>query len=420
MISPYELRRKVQRIWDSGKFLKSWLKGIDPFPMEIRFGSPSGRRLSHDFNDVRDWIAGLQRDSKGDGGGRGYMIEYRTVEDRRLGRQEIPCMISFEGVDDWLSYIGREKDFADFKALAEQTERRIPGLTSFLEESPLKALDNRSDWSTLLTVCEWFIAHPSPDLYLRQLDIKGVDTKFIETRKGILTELLRICLVQEADPDITVRRNSLERRFGLRYDQPVIRLRILDRRYYIAGLSDLGLPLSDLAAWDLGVKTVFITENKINGLAFPDVEDALIIFGLGYGVEAVSEIGWLRDKAVWYWGDIDTHGFAILSQTRGYLPRTRSLLMDHETFFLHSAMWGEEGETRRDRRLVSKAVAETLALAYPEGRLFVSWQEWKSRSRMENNIFIKELETKDNSIAQSAADPVNNITDQDAGYGGDS
>lgn len=347
MISPDQLRRKARRIWDNGEFLRAWLKGTDPFPMEIRFGSPSGRRLSEDFNDVRDWIAGLQRDDKGDGGGRGYRIGYRTVEDRNLGRQEIPCMISFERVDDWLSYIGKGKEFFDFKGLAEETERRIPKLTSFLKKSPLKALENRSDWSTLLTVCEWFMAHPSPDLYLRQLDIKGVDTKFIETRKGILTELLRICLVQEADPEVHGRRNSFERCFGLRYDQPIIRIRFLDRRHYIAGLSDLGIPLSDLAAMDPEIKTVYITENKINGLTFPDVEDALIIFGLGYGVEAVSEIGWLRDKVIWYWGDIDTHGFAILSQTRGYLPRTRSLLMDHETFFLHRAMWGEEGEARR-------------------------------------------------------------------------
>jgi hypothetical protein len=45
-----------------------------------------------------------------------------------------------------------------------------------------------------------------------------------------------------------------------------------------------------------------------------------------------------------------------------------------------------KSETKRDRRLVSKAVAETLAVAYPEGRLFVSWHEWKSRYKAENNL----------------------------------
>jgi len=49
-----------------------------------------------------------------------------------------------------------------------------------------------------------------------------------------------------------------------------------------------------------------------------------------------------------------------------------------------------KNETKRDRRLVSKTVAETLASAYPEGRLFVSWPEWRARFKPENsNLVIK-------------------------------
>ena len=52
-------------------------------------------------------------------------------------------------------------------------------------------------------------------------------------------------------------------------------------------------------------------------------------------------------------------------------------------------------ETKRDRRLVSKTVAETLASAYPEGRLFVSWPEWRSRFKPENRNLINETEPVD-------------------------
>jgi hypothetical protein len=38
------------------------------------------------------------------------------------------------------------------------------------------------------------------------------------------------------------------------------------------------------------------------------------------------------DKRIFYWGDIDVHGFQILSQLRFYFPQTRSLMMDQETF----------------------------------------------------------------------------------------
>lgn len=49
-------------------------------------------------------------------------------------------------------------------------------------------------------------------------------------------------------------------------------------------------------------------------------------------VNVLRDAGWLADCTLWYWGDLDTQGFAILSQLRGYWPQTRSFLMD--TFLL--------------------------------------------------------------------------------------
>ena len=42
------------------------------------------------------------------------------------------------------------------------------------------------------------------------------------------------------------------------------------------------------------------------------------------------------------WGDIDTHGFAILNQLRGFFPQAASLLMDSETLMEHQPLWGVE------------------------------------------------------------------------------
>lgn len=50
-----------------------------------------------------------------------------------------------------------------------------------------------------------------------------------------------------------------------------------------------------------------------------------------------------------YWGDIDTHGFAILDQLRARFPSARSLLMDRETMLRHKALRGKEDRpTSRD------------------------------------------------------------------------
>ena len=43
-----------------------------------------------------------------------------------------------------------------------------------------------------------------------------------------------------------------------------------------------------------------------------------------------------------YWGYIDTHGFAILNQLRGFFPHATSFLMDQQTFLEHRTLWGVE------------------------------------------------------------------------------
>ena len=92
---------------------------------------------------------------------------------------------------------------------------------------------------------------------------------------------------------------------------------------------------------------VFVTENRINGLAFPSLPGSIVIFGLGYAVERLADIPWMHDVDVWYWGDIDTHGFGILNRLRAGLPHVRSLLMDRSTLESHRSLWVQEPENKR-------------------------------------------------------------------------
>ena len=90
------------------------------------------------------------------------------------------------------------------------------------------------------------------------------------------------------------------------------------------------------------IRRVLITENEINFLAFPRLGEAIAVFGAGYGWDALSRARWLADCTIHYWGDIDTHGFAILDRLRERLPQAASFLMDRATLYAHEASWGEE------------------------------------------------------------------------------
>ncbi len=114
------------------------------------------------------------------------------------------------------------------------------------------------------------------------------------------------------------------------------------------------------ARWNLACSRVFVTENEINFLAFPASRGSIVIFGSGYGFEMLADVPWLARCAIHYWGDIDTHGFAILDQLRARFEHVESFLMDRATLMAFETQWGEEPTpTRRD---LSRLRLEELAL----------------------------------------------------------
>jgi hypothetical protein len=51
---------------------------------------------------------------------------------------------------------------------------------------------------------------------------------------------------------------------------------------------------------------------------------------------------WLFRCKIHYWGDIDTHGFAILDQLRNRFSHVESFLMDRSTLIAFESQWGTE------------------------------------------------------------------------------
>lgn len=67
-----------------------------------------------------------------------------------------------------------------------------------------------------------------------------------------------------------------------------------------------------------------------------------MVFGEGFAVTTLELVPWLAEKEVVYWGDIDTHGFAILNRFRERVPGARSILMDHPTLLAHREQLSHE------------------------------------------------------------------------------
>lgn len=338
---PADLAEQVRRIWDRGRILAARIDGTPLFPLNLRLRCPNARAYSGRFEEVRNWIRVLEEGSRAKRGF-GYEIEWNNINHRQLGRNRIPRAVSVQTEADALRLISRQKDALQFDRLLQATKATFPVLLEWLARKPLVALDHASDWPRVLAVIAWFEAHPKSGLYLRQLDIHGVDTKFIETRKPLLAELLDIVLGRGANPQTGSQGATFEQSYGLRSKPATIRFRVLDEKLAIGALRDIATPAAQFAALLVPARRIFITENEINGLAFPDVAESIVVFGLGYGIELLGAATWMRGCEIYYWGDIDTHGFAMLDRVRELFPAAHSFLMDRETLLGHQALWGRE------------------------------------------------------------------------------
>jgi len=338
-----DVRVQLQRLWERGELPRARVSPCIQWPLRLSLKGPSSRELVERFEAVRDWIARLADIPR-------LRIEWQERQHRVLGRQRLPAALWIESLDDALALIGKTREAERFWQLHEQSRAAQPALLPWLERRPLQALELADHWTTLLAVVDWVRRHPRPGVYLRQVDAPGVDTKFIEAHLKVLAELLDLVLPPEAiEPDARGVA-QFTRRYGFRDKPRLMRLRLLDDSIRLVancrGALDLALDAASFGQLDPPVHRVFITENEINFLAFPPVEQALILFGAGYGWEALAEAEWLHRREIHYWGDIDTHGFAILDQLRAHVPGAASLLMDRDTLLAHRAHWTEEPTQR--------------------------------------------------------------------------
>ncbi|MBV6274191.1 hypothetical protein KVP09_14910 [Alcaligenaceae bacterium CGII-47] len=335
---PKELKSQLARRWTRGDLLKEAITPATLFPLRLTLKAPSSSDLTNRFDAVRAWASELAQTPA-------IHIEWQTVRHRIQGTQNLPASAWVQTLDAALSWLGKRREWDRFAVLVAATRQTHPALLPWLEKYPLQALDHATDWPRLLAIVTWFTQHPHPRIYLRQVDLPGIHSKFIEAHRGILTALLDLALPADAIDPTQTGVGQFAARYGL-LDKPIrIRARVLDPAIQmIPGVTcpDVTLDADSFSRLALMIKRVFITENEINFLAFPPVGEAIVIFGAGYGWDALSRSHWLTRCAMYYWGDIDTHGFGILDQLRGHFAHVESFLMDRDTLNAHTPVWGHE------------------------------------------------------------------------------
>jgi hypothetical protein len=252
---------------------------------------------------------------------------------------------------------------------------------------PLKLLELGNDALSAARVALWLRDNSAPGIYVRQLGLPGVHTKFIERHRQVIDQLLAALAadpdVDEVEPDADAPAEALveaagqevalddgagrtpaarfARRHGFLHPPELVRFRILDPVIpALGGARDITVTAEAFSTLQLPVHTVIATENQVNFLALPERPGTLALNGAGYGFSSLRDATWLRDCEVLYWGDIDTHGFRILDQLRAAHPHVKSILMDEETLLAHRDAWGTEPSP--SRAALTRLTADESAL----------------------------------------------------------
>lgn len=314
-----------------------WLGDGGEWPLRISLAAPGERQASAHWEAFEAWRSAWQE-------WRGGEVSWAERRWPLLGRQAMPEALSLADADTLAALLGETVRWQRARMRFDAWARRWPALVASLRRQyDLLADTDDIEFARLGDMLAWLQGHPVSNLFARQLPVAGLDSKWLETRTGLLGDWLRSLSELPRDTDFW-------QASGLRREPDRLRLRVLDPalRSRLGGLGDIQAPFDELAALDLPVRHVFIVENKQTGLAFDDLPGAVVLMARGYAVDRLHELPWLRAaETVHYWGDLDTHGLAILGRLRTHVPRVRSLLMDEATLLAHRSLWVDEPQPHR-------------------------------------------------------------------------
>lgn len=337
-----DVRTRARRRWEDGSLLRDYVLDLPCPVLEIPLRGPAVGDIGARLAQVRQWQESL---ISGGLGGRAYEIVSRDIGGRLIGRTSIPDRAVLTTYPQYWRLLGVQGDIAALDAVIAQTSARNATLLTWVARRPLIAITLADDWARILGALEWLATESGRGRYLREIGAVDVDTKFIERHQRVLGDLL------DALASAVVRSpgRTFAARYGFREPERLVQLRLDPALAALPGeIDEVALPVRHAASLAVAPAHVLVVENQVTFLSVPIPKRGLLVWGHGFDALRLSSLPWFRDaERVSYWGDIDTHGFAILAGLRSNVPAVRSVLMDRSTLVAHQHRWVVEPKPTR-------------------------------------------------------------------------
>lgn len=296
-------------------------------PLDYKLGVPTQRDASLDIGELESWIHQWKTLNI-----EGAEVIWRTVHWSWLGGERlVPDRLSITSIDAFLKLMDPTQEALQLWHRAQARVARmksldLPNAARSMASLGLSLLDDDDDeFERVIAVGRWLLTHYPANCFVREIPVEGVDTKWLERHRRVMT----VIVTSESKHFFTA--PSLFETWGFKKVPSTVRV-----RHAHCFISEI--PAEDLVQLPASIlvkrkpKAVVIVENLQTGLSIDVPEDIPIFMGLGFGLETLKDVHWLKHVPIFYFGDLDVHGLAILSALREQFKQAKSFLMDSETF----------------------------------------------------------------------------------------
>lgn len=327
------LKQLRDREWSNRRRLKQRLKGIELPTMEVKLKPPQGSSALSDLGHFQRFVDAW-RDYP-----HASCVRWKTISYRNLAEQKVPVSLVVADVTGLANLLGEAEQHAlqhwqarisqvlaqPFAQGAALQRALFNLLIDYLEE-----LERYSDLDMELLLN--LVPQLQPGMggagFLRALPVRHVDTKFVEQNYPLIEQIANVLYAGEvlASGGLLAWLNCQANPRGWLWVRPLCER----NRQALGGIPLLQLATDTLLSVELPARQILIVENVQSGLALPELNDTIAVFGGGKNISWLSA-KWLEQKRVGYWGDIDSEGLCILADARRRLPSIDALMMNEST-----------------------------------------------------------------------------------------
>jgi hypothetical protein len=326
MKSPAELARRWAQQWENSDLRESRLINESDWPISLPIGRPTASQICDQWQQTAAHIRLWKEVKVGS-------VRRASVTFRATGAPvDVPVAWDIFTAEDWVLASENDVVRSEYKALQNfLTTTDSIFHSALIRERSLwrdKPVDQIIQAATLAMLLTPKCAQGKP---LRAISLAGIDTKFFERHRSLVTRLLDLRFDHEAS------RQGLETFLDASREQDHwILLADLDVPNNSLQFPQLRVRSSDLVNAVLPARGILVVENENCFHALPRGCPGIIaILGTGNNLGWLSG-SWFAKFPIAYWGDLDTWGLTLLARARQQAAHLTPLLMTKEVFDSHA------------------------------------------------------------------------------------